>query len=108
MSSDDLYAALLRFHREVALPDVQRAVRNEVEALRDELRSHRSDTLSHFDAMYQRFDHLDSEYHALASAVGRLETRSVSGAELQREIDGLKSRMKVLEQRIADLEAESQ
>lgn len=64
----DLLQVLTRFHREVIVPDLDR--RDErlgtVEQKLDEV-------LTHFDAIYHRFDRLESEYQALASAVGRLE-----------------------------------
>ena len=66
MVVDDLFAALVRFHREVVIPDIESRIVTRIASLRDE-------TLSHFDAVYKRFDRLESEYHALSAAVQRLE-----------------------------------
>jgi hypothetical protein len=54
------FETLVRYHREVLLPDVQRIVGDAVGGLRDEMH-----TL--FDAQAQRFDRLETEYHMLDS-----------------------------------------
>ncbi len=64
--ADELWNTLLKFHREVAAPEI-------VLPLRDEIGSVRGEMLSHFDAMYKRFDRLESEYHAFSAAVRRIE-----------------------------------
>ena len=55
--ADELWNTLLRFHREVAVHDIERIVGNIVEpkitALRDEM-------ITSFDAVYKRFDRLES------------------------------------------------
>ena len=59
--AEDLLTVLAKFHREVVVPDIERAIKAPLEArisgLRDEM-------LSHFDAIYKRFDRLESEYQA--------------------------------------------
>ena len=107
--TDDLLGVLTRFHREVVLPDIERIVDDRLEATIGALRE---DMLSNFDALYKRMDRLDSEYHALTAAVGRLEERmrsmeqKLDRAALQSEVLGLKERVIALEQRIAEIEAE--
>ncbi len=64
---------LMRFHREIVIPDIERIVDGRVDALRRE-------TLSHFDAVYKLFDRLESQHYALSAAVRRLEERAQSGA----------------------------
>jgi BMFP domain-containing protein YqiC len=71
----DLLGVLARFHRDVFLPDMQRAVEASITPLRTEM-------LSHFDALDKRFDRLESEY-----------------------LLDLKERVAALEQRIAEIEA---
>ena len=51
--AEDLIPILTRFHREVVLPDIQRAVADGVGDLRREMNAH-------FDAIYQRFDRLEA------------------------------------------------
>lgn len=101
--ADDVLSILTKFHREVALPDLDQRiglVREETSALQKE-------ALSHFDEMYRRFDRLESEYQALAAAVTRLETRGMTRVAFDREVDGLKTRVKDLEQRIEQLRSGS-
>lgn len=104
---DDLLGVLTRFHREVVLPDIDSRIGALSRELRGEISGLRNEMLSHFDAVYKRFDRLESEYQALSAAVARLEARSVTRAEFQAEVDNLKMRVKQLEQRIAELEADS-
>ena len=79
-------------------------VRRDVSDLRDEMNSGFRDVLSHFDGIYARFDRLETEYQSLAAAVARLETRSLSRAEFEREVEQLRSRVHQLEHRIDELE----
>ena len=73
--SDELFAVLVRFHREVSVPEVREAI----DGLRGEVSTLRSDMLGHFDAMYGRFARLESEYEAPGAALSRLEwLRAVS------------------------------
>jgi len=53
MVADELWDTLLRFHREVAVPDIERIVDSRVTALRGEM-------LSNFDGVWKRFDRLDT------------------------------------------------
>lgn len=57
----ELWNTLMRFHREVALPEIATPLREEMAAFRRE-------TNAHFDAIYKRLDRLDSEFHALNAA----------------------------------------
>ncbi len=103
--ADDLLQVLTRFHREVVMPDVERAVGEQVGRLRDEMLPHfdaidqrfddlekrfdstRNDMLSHFDSVYVRFDQLKTEYYAIVEGLRRLENR----------MDALEKRMAALE-----------
>jgi len=65
--ADDLLRVLTRFHRQVIAPDLDR--RDErLGAVDQKL----DEVLTHFDAINHRFDRLESEYQALAAAVGGL------------------------------------
>ena len=61
--------ALARFHREVALPDIERIV--DARLIPIHLRF--EDVFAHFDAIYKRFDRVDSEIAALTARIMRLE-----------------------------------
>ena len=67
---EDLFGVLMRFHREVALPDIERLIDERltlrIEPLRNEM-------LTNFDAVYHRFDRLESEVVSLNSAGRRIE-----------------------------------
>jgi hypothetical protein len=68
---DELFGVLMRFHREVVVPDIERIVGRvdlKVDALRDEM-------LTNFDAVYVRFDRLESEYEELNAAMSRVEEK---------------------------------
>ena len=110
--AEELWDTLLRFHREVALPQM----RAEIAIPLDEFRH---ETNAHFDAIYKRLDRLESEYHSLAAAVRRVEDRltaleqRVEAVEqkldrmaLRSELLELKAQVADLEERIAELESE--
>ena len=69
MVADEMYDVLLRFHREVTLLDMDRLE----ERINGRMDAFQRQTMSHFDHVYKRFDRLETEYHALAAAVRRLE-----------------------------------
>lgn len=61
MMADELWNTLMRFHREVALPDIRAEI---AVPLREEMAAFRRETNGHFDALYKRLDRLESEYEA--------------------------------------------
>ena len=71
--ADELYSVLMKFHREVFIPDIERIVTGAIAGVDSRVTTLRDETLSHFDAVYKRFDRLEIEYHALAAAVKRIE-----------------------------------
>ncbi len=66
--ADELWNTLLRFHREVAAPEIIAAVREDIAAATRR-------TEANFDAAWKRFDRLESEHYSLTAAVNRLEGR---------------------------------
>ena len=69
MSEEDLFHTLMRFHREIALPDMQRLIDNQTAVM-----DRRFDQVyTHFDGIYARFDRLESEYEALKAGLARVE-----------------------------------
>jgi hypothetical protein len=73
---DELFGVLMRFHREIVVPDIERIVGEavgrvdlKVDALRDEM-------LTNFDAVYVRFDRLESEYEELNAAMSSRGSRA--------------------------------
>ena len=66
--ADKLWNTLMRFHREVAFPEI-------VGTLREEIAGGQRETQANFDAVWARFDRLESEYHALTAAMTRVEGR---------------------------------
>ena len=69
--ADELWNTLLKFHREIVIPDINTIVGS----VRDELSSFKRETAANFDAVWKHFEVLDSEYHALNAAVKRIETK---------------------------------
>ncbi len=115
---EDLFGVLKRFHREVALPDMERIGERIESRLDAKISSLRNEMLSNFDAVFQRLDRLESEYAALKAAVERLEVRverleqrmtaveqKLDRMALRSELLDLKERVAQLEQRIAEIEA---
>lgn len=92
---NDTFQMLTRFHREVALPDVQRIVDQAVGTLRNEMNTH-------FDGVYVRFDRLESEYYALKSWMSRLDERL---ARIESEVESLNVRMDRVETEVQSLNA---
>ncbi len=69
--AEDLLPTLMRFHREILVPDMQRILGE----LRGEMNERFAAQEAHFDAIYQRFDRLESEYHMLVVGLKRGEER---------------------------------
>jgi chromosome segregation ATPase len=90
---NDMLQMLTRFHREIALPDVQRIVDQAVGTLRNDMNSH-------FDGVYARFDRLESEYYALKSWMSRLDERL---ARIESEVQSLNGRMGRVESEVQSL-----
>ena len=109
MMADELWNTLMRFHREVALPDIRAEI---AVPLREEMAAFRRETNGHFDAIYKRLDRLESEYQALNAAVRRIEERLAAVEQqldrmaLRSELLELKAQVADLEERIAQLESE--
>jgi predicted nucleic acid-binding Zn-ribbon protein len=114
--ADELWNTLMRFHREVALPDIRAAI---AVPLREEMAAFRRETNGHFDAIHKRLERLESEYQELAAAVRRVEDRlaaleqrvgaveqTLDRMALRSELLELKAQVANLEERIAQLEGE--
>jgi hypothetical protein len=56
--AEDLLPILIRFHREVFMPDVKRVVGEAVDALEQRMNTRFDEVNGHFDGIYQRFDRL--------------------------------------------------
>src|SRR5438105_2642354 len=92
--TDQLWNTLLKFHREVAAPEI-------IGTLREEIASLDRKTQANFDAVWKRFDRLESEYQALRAAVQRLEERvialEVRVAAVEQKLDRMALRSELLE-----------
>jgi len=103
VTEDDLLKTLIRFHREIVVPDIERIVDMKIAPLRNEM-------LANFDAVFKRLDRLESEYTALNAALHRVEDRlTVVDEKLDRfalrsEVIELKERVAILQRRIDELE----
>ena len=103
--AEDLYQTLMRFHREIAVPDIERIVDSRVTPFRDEV-------MTHLDGLWKRFDRLESEYYALKAAVDRVEQRIAAVEQkldkmaLRSELIEIKDRVATLEHRIAEIESQ--
>jgi predicted nucleic acid-binding Zn-ribbon protein len=91
VTTEELWQTLLRFHREIAMPDVRELVTSEIDRAVGGLRNEMN---THFDGMYKRFEHIDSELTALRGGLKRVEER----------LDALEVRMSAVEQRLDAVE----
>jgi predicted nucleic acid-binding Zn-ribbon protein len=82
---------MLRFHREVAIPDMQRLIN---ESLEQELRAFRDETLTGFDTVYKRLGILETEMVLMRGAV----------RDLEKEVAGLKGQMASVEDRLSRID----
>jgi chromosome segregation ATPase len=96
------FSTLLRFHREVLVPDVERIVGATEQRLRDEMQTG-------FDALAQRLERLETEYQMLVAGLRRVEDRLDSIEKrmaLRTELQELRTKVTSLEAKIAELESE--
>src|SRR5260221_14599324 len=98
--ADDLLSVLTKFHREIVMPDVKRAIDDAVGSAVGGLRN---DMNAHFDDIYKRFDRLESEYQSLKAAVIRLEARMTA---VETRLTRIEERLTALEVRLAAVESE--
>ncbi|MGH7663388.1 MAG: hypothetical protein ACRENI_03690 [Gemmatimonadaceae bacterium] len=89
----------------------RRALEERIDGVQESLDQFRLETLANFDAVFQRLERLESEYHALAAGLARLENE-VRSERLEREkvraeIASLRERIAELERRLAQLEADT-
>lgn len=69
--AEDLLDTLIKFHRDVVVPDLDvrfGAVREEFGALRREMNDH-------FDAIHKRFDRLEADYQSIEQLEADLQAR---------------------------------
>lgn len=96
--AEDLFQTLMRFHREVAIPDMQHLVREpleeKIEAVRMELRS---EMLNGFDAGYKRVGIVETEMTLMRGAVRDLE-RQV--AAIEERMAGIQSRLTHVDEKL--------
>jgi predicted nucleic acid-binding Zn-ribbon protein len=83
MSEEDLFHTLARFHREIALPDMQRLIDNQNMTM--DLRFDQVHTL--FDGVLAKLERLDVEFVSIKAALARIEAR----------LDGIEGRLLLLE-----------
>jgi prefoldin subunit 5 len=105
----ELWTTLLRFHREIAAPEIMLPLRAEIASSRDE-------TMSHLDALYSQIHDLKTEYQSLTAAVkcikestatlSRSVVEQLDRVALRSELQEIDGRLKVLERRVADLRSE--
>jgi hypothetical protein len=66
--ADELWDTLLKFHREVAAPEI-------IGTLREEIASANRETQAGFAEMHRRFDRLDALNREIAASLARIEQR---------------------------------
>ena len=94
--AEELWQTLMRFHREIVVPDIKEPLERKIDALRDEMNGH-------LDAIWKELRDLKQEYYAITAGLKRLEEKVDS--IVRGELKELKERVVALEQRLSDLEA---
>jgi len=78
------------------------------ESMDQQLRELRAEILGHFDELYRRLEHLEQEYHAITSALRRIEALLVDESArrelVERDLAKLKENVAVLRARIDEIE----
>ena len=101
---DDLIPVLTKFHRDIVLPDIERAIVASEGRVRDEMRAL-------FDALSIRLDRLETEYQMVVAGMKRLEERldridqRVEKLMLRSDLLELKARVDGLQEQVRTLEA---
>jgi predicted nucleic acid-binding Zn-ribbon protein len=83
--ANELFDTLMQFYREFIQPEF------------DDIRAKmvtKDEMLSYMDDIYKRFERLETEYHALSSAVRRLEDRMTA---LDQKLDRMALRSELIE-----------
>lgn len=106
---EDVLKALMEFHREVVLPDMQRVVKDAVEGSE---RSLRNEMYSIADSTYLRFDRIESELAAVKGGLTRVESEvaelKVRMSRVEARLGNVEARLGNVESRLADVESELQ
>lgn len=68
--AEDLYQTLMRFHRAIAVPDMETTIR---EPLQREIRDLRDEMHTDSDALWKQMETLNQEYEAIKAGLKRLE-----------------------------------
>ena len=121
MADDDIYAALMRFHREIIVPEIRDPLQEQIRAT-EKLRN---EMLTGFDGVYKKIGILETEMALMRGAVRDLE-RQVAGLTdriaavegrltrveekldrfaLRSEVAELREQLETLQQRIAEIES---
>ena len=109
--AEDLFQALMQYHREVMAPELQQRLDEQTRVLRNQ-------ALTDLDGIYKNFDTLRTEVTLLRGAVRELE-QGVAGVKerldaidkkldrfaLRDELNELKERADTIQQRIAEIES---
>jgi len=69
--TNELWSTLMRFHREVMMPEMRDMVSTEINTSVGALRN---DMNAHFDAIYKNFERIDSELVSINACADRSRT----------------------------------
>ena len=100
-TTQDMFHTLMQFHREIALPDMQRMIDKQTEVMN--VRFDQVYTL--FDGVFGKFDRLESELVALKGGLARLEARM---SDVETRLTDVEARLTNVESRLSSVESELQ
>jgi chromosome segregation ATPase len=92
--NQNLFHSLMQFHREIALPDMQRLIDNHTELMNARF----DHVFKLFDGVFGKLERLDSEMVALKGGLARVEAR----------LTAVESRLTNVESRLSSVESEIQ
>ena len=104
--AEDLEKLLDRFKRDIVahVDESSSGVQQSIEQATTRTESQFREVFSLLDGLFARFTKLDDELQALSAAVSRLESRSLSRAEFEREIEKLRERISHLQHHLDEVE----
>lgn len=107
-TTQDMFHTLMQFHREIALPDMQRMIDNQTDLMN--VRFDQVYTL--FDGVFGKFDRLESELVALKGGLARVEARLTDVetrlTDVEARLTDVEARLTNVESRLSSVESELQ
>jgi chromosome segregation ATPase len=100
-TNQDLFHTLMQFHREIAVPDMQRMIDKQSEVMNARF----DQVYTLFDGVFGKFDRLESELVSLKGGLARVEARLT---DVETRLTNVEARLDGVESRLSSVESELQ